>query len=147
MVETSREAHALNNTVCLLWRYGSIEVSGGFHALDGVVCIYATRFLNGHVAFHPAHSPGNSLPSIVVESAELFDSNAQNYLGDLVESSDPHGVEELASGRFLLSLLQDDQRNNIFLLCSGPLSSNNRYNGGTNIDAFRDSRSSLLVLL
>ena len=71
MVETSREAHALNNTVCLLWRYGSIEVSGGFHALDGVVCIYAMRFLNCHVAFHPAHAPGNSLPSIVVESAEL----------------------------------------------------------------------------
>ena len=72
MVETSREVHAFNNTVCLLWRYSSIELSGGFHALDGVVCIYATRFLNGHVAFHPAHSPGNSLPSIVVESAELL---------------------------------------------------------------------------
>ena len=90
MVETSREAHALNNTVCLLWRYSSIEVSGG------VVCIYATRFLNGHLAFHSAHSPGNSLPSIVVESAELVDSNTQNCLGDLVESSDPHVKVSLA---------------------------------------------------
>ena len=96
MVETSREAQALNNTVCLLWCYSSIEVSGGFHALDGVVCIYALRFLNGHVAFHPAHSPGNSLPSTVVESAELFDSNAQNCLGDLVESSNPHVKVSLA---------------------------------------------------
>ena len=96
MVETSREAHALNNTVCLLWRYSSVEISGGFHALDGVVCIYATRFLNGHVAFHPAHSPGNSLPSIVVESPELVDSNTQNCLGDLVESSDPHVKVSLA---------------------------------------------------
>ena len=96
MVETSREVHALNKTVCLLWRYNSIEVSGGFHALDGVVCIYAMRFLNGHVAFHPAHSADNSLPSIVVEGAEIVDSNAQNYLGDLVESSDPHLKVSLA---------------------------------------------------
>ena len=61
-----------------------------FHAVDGVVCIYALTFLNGHVAFHCAHSPDKSLPSVVVESAELFDSNTHNFLGDLVESGDPH---------------------------------------------------------
>ena len=70
--------------------YSSIEESGGFHALDGIVCIGPLRFLNCHLAFHPAHSPGNSLPSVVVESAEHFDSITHNYLGDLVDSSDPH---------------------------------------------------------
>ena len=39
-----------DDTVCLLWRYSSIELSGGFHTLDGVVCIYALRFLNGHLS-------------------------------------------------------------------------------------------------
>ena len=52
MVESSREAHALNNTVCLLWRYISIEVSGGFHALDGVVCIYALRSMECKVSMN-----------------------------------------------------------------------------------------------
>ena len=68
-----------------------MEVSGGFRALDGVVRIYAMSFLNCHAAFHPAHAPSNSLPSVVVESAELFDfdSNTHNCLGDLFESSDP----------------------------------------------------------
>ena len=67
-----------------------IDVYGGFHAVDGVVCIYALSFPNGHVAFPPADFPDKSLPSVIVESAELFDSNTHNFIGDLVESSDPH---------------------------------------------------------
>ena len=141
MVETSREAHALNNTVCLLWRYSSIEVSGGFHALDGVVCIYAPA----HPAppatlFLPSSSKALNFLTVTPKIASATSSKAVTHMLRFL------GVEELASGRFLLSLLQGDQRNNIFLLCSGPLSSNNRHNGGTNIDALREPRSSLLVL-
>ena len=64
-------------TVLTLY-YSSSEVSGTFHTLDGVVCIWPLSFLNGHVTVHSTHSPSNSLPSVVVESAELFDRNTQN---------------------------------------------------------------------
>ena len=71
MAETSCEAHAVKDAVCLSLRYSSIEVSGRIHTIDGVVCIWPLGFLTGHVPFHSTHSLSNSIPSVVFESAEL----------------------------------------------------------------------------
>ena len=48
------------------------------------------QFLQWSCYICSSYPPSDSLPSLVVESAELFHRNTHNQLGDVGEISDPH---------------------------------------------------------